>query len=194
MENMELLMGLAVGIGLSAACGFRIFVPLLGLSVAAFTGHVTLASEFEWIGSTPALVAFAVATALEIGAYYVPWIDNLLDTIATPTAVIAGTIMTAMMLGDASPFLKWSLAIIAGGGVAGIIQGGTVSLRGASSTTTGGTGNFLVSTGELIMSILTTLLAILVPVVCLVLVLILCWKMGRAVARAVGRLFRRRQA
>src|SRR5882762_9625453 len=123
---METVLSLLIGIGLSAACGFRVFVPLLVVSIAAHTGHLKLASGFAWMGSDAALIAFAVATALEIAAYYVPWLDNLLDTLATPAAVIAGTLVTASLATEMSPFLKWTLAVIAGGGVAGLVQGTTV--------------------------------------------------------------------
>jgi hypothetical protein len=161
---METLLGLAVGIGLSAACGFRVFVPLLGMSIASLSGHLTLSQGFEWIGSRPALVAFATATALEIGAYYIPWLDNLMDSITTPAAVIVGTIVTASMVGDISPFLKWALALIAGGGTAGMVQASTVLLRGTSSATTAGFANHIVASGEMVGSVLFTLLAILLPV------------------------------
>jgi hypothetical protein len=110
---------------------------------------------------------------LEVGAYYVPWIDNALDSIATPVAVIAGTLVVASVVGDMSPLLKWSLAAIAGGGTAGIVQSGTVALRGTSTLTTGGLTNFLVSTMELVASVCTTLLALLVPIFCVGL-LMLC--------------------
>src|SRR6266568_2193185 len=127
---METLLSICVGIGLSAACGFRVFVPLLVMSIAALSGHLTLAHGFEWIGSYPALVAFAVATCLEIAGYYIPWVDHLLDTVATPVAIIAGTLVSASMVTDLSPFLKWTLAIIAGGGAAGMVQATTVLTRG----------------------------------------------------------------
>src|SRR6266699_2021582 len=135
---METLLSICVGIGLSAACGFRVFVPLLVMSIAALSGHLTLAHGFEWIGSYPALIALSVATCLEIAGYYIPWVDNLLDTISSPAAIIAGTLITASVITDLSPFLKWTLAIIAGGGAAGIVQGTTVVARGASSVGTGG--------------------------------------------------------
>jgi hypothetical protein len=176
---MDMLLGLIVGIGLSAACGFRVFVPLLGMSIASMTGHIHLASGFDWIGTWPALLSFATATVLEVGAYYIPWIDNIMDAITTPAAVVAGTIVTASMAGDMSPFLKWTLAAIAGGGVSGIVQLGTVAIRGTSSATTGGAGNFLVSTAELLGSMLTTLCAIALPILCLVAVVWICYKMAR---------------
>jgi Domain of unknown function (DUF4126) len=179
---METLLGLAVGIGLSAACGFRVFVPFLGMSIASLGGHLTLSPGFEWIGSWPALVAFATATVLEIGAYYMPWLDNVMDSITTPAAVIAGTIVTASMVGDTSPFLKWSLALIAGGGTAGMVQGATVMLRGASTATTAGLGNHLVATGEMAGAVLITVVALLLPLFAALLVI----GMSLYVARRIG--------
>src|SRR6266576_3179127 len=137
---METLLSVCVGIGLSAACGFRVFVPLVVMSIAAQTGHLTLAHGFEWVGSYPALVAFAVATCVEIAGYYIPWVDNLLDTIATPAAIIAG------------------------GGVAGMVQGTTVATRGVSSIGTGGLGNPLIATAELAASTVASIVAVLAPV------------------------------
>ena len=163
MVNMELLLSVCIGLGLSAACGFRIFVPLLVTSIAAHSGHLNLASSFEWIGSPAALTAFSIATALEIGGYYVPWLDNFLDTVATPAAIVAGTVVTASMVTDVSPFLKWSLAVVAGGGLAGTVQATTVLARGLSLTGTGGLANPLIATAELGGSILTAIAALIAP-------------------------------
>ena len=164
---MDSLLSLGVGIGLAAACGFRVFVPLLVMSAAAYTGHLDLSSGFHWIGTLPALVAFASATVLEIAAYYIPWVDNILDTIAGPAAVVAGTVVTASALTDVDPFLKWSLAIIGGGGVAGIVSGATAVMRGASTVTTGGLANPLFSTIEAAVSFAVAALAIVLPLVAL---------------------------
>src|SRR6476620_7600732 len=150
---METVMSICLGIGLSAACGFRVFVPLLFMSIAAVSGHLTLASDFQWIGSYPALTAFPVATALEVGGYYIPWLDHLLDTMATPAAIVAGTVATAAMVTDMSPMMKWTLAIIAGGGAAGIVQSTTVVARGISTGATGGLGNPIFATIELFGSV-----------------------------------------
>lgn len=170
---MELLLSICVGLGLSAACGFRIFVPLLVTSIAAHSGHLTLASNFEWIGSTAALTTFSIATALEVGAYYIPWLDNFLDTVATPAAVVAGTMVTASMVTDVSPFLKWTLAVVAGGGVAGAVQATTVLARGLSLTGTGGLANPLIATAELGGSILTAIAAVIAPFLAIGLILLL---------------------
>jgi hypothetical protein len=172
MPELEFVFSVCLGIGLAAACGFRVFVPLLGMSAASLSGHLDLSPGFEWIGTWPALACFATATGLEVAAYYVPWIDNALDSIATPVAVVAGTLVVASVMGDMSPLLKWSLAAIAGGGTAGIVQSGTVALRGTSTLTTGGFANFLVATAELVASVCTTLLALLVPVLCVGLLMV----------------------
>lgn len=178
--HLDIVMGLVIGIGLSAACGFRVFVPLLGLSAAGLSGHLALAPGFEWIGTWPALAAFATATVLEVGAYYIPWLDHFLDTVASPAAILAGTLTTASLLGTTDPFLKWSLAIIAGGGAAGLVQAGTVALRTLSGILTAGLGNFLVSTGELMAAILFTFLAIIIPALALVLAL---WTLALAIMK-----------
>jgi hypothetical protein len=161
---METVLSVCLGVGLSAACGFRVFAPLLALSAAAMTGHVALAEPFGWIGTWPALVCFLTALVLEVVAYYVPWLDNLLDSLATPAAVIAGSVLTAAVISDMSPLMKWSLALIAGGGTAGFIQATTVALRGASSATTGGFGNWVIATAELAASIVTAIVSLVAPV------------------------------
>jgi len=170
---MELLLSVCIGLGLSAACGFRIFVPLLVTSIAAHSGHLSLAPSFSWLGSTEALAAFSVATALEIGGYYIPWLDNFLDTVATPASVVAGTVVTASMVTDVSPFLQWSLAAVAGGGIAGVVQATTVLARGLSLSSTGGIANPVIATAELGGSILTALAAIIAPFFALGLIIVL---------------------
>ena len=182
---MELLLSICIGVGLSAACGFRVFVPLLVMSVAANSGHLHLAPTFSWIGSPGALAAFGVATVLEVGAYYIPWLDHFLDTLATPAAIVAGTVVTASMVTDVSPFLKWTLAVIAGGGVAGGVQATTVAARALSLAGTGGLANPLVATIELGSSILTAIISIVAPFFALGLLLLVT-------GIAVYKLFRRR--
>lgn len=183
--GMETVLGLVVGICLSAACGFRVFVPLMGLSMAALSGIITLSPGFAWVGTWPALIAFTTATLIEIGTYYIPWLDNIMDALMTPVAVAAGSIVTAsMIVGDMSPFLKWTLAIIAGGGVSGLIHGGTAALRTGSSGTTGGAANSLIATIELIGSVLVTVLAVFIPLVALVVVIWICYRIIRSLAKS----------
>ncbi len=180
---METVLSICVGIGLSAACGFRVFVPLLVMSIASLSGHMTLAHGFQWIGTYPALISLSVATSLEIAGYYVPWLDHLLDTLAIPASIVAGTIVTASAVGDMSPFLKWTLAVIAGGGAAGLVQGATVMTRAVSTATTGGLANPVVSTFELGGAVLTSVLAVVAPVVAVLLLVTIMAVFGRKLLR-----------
>jgi len=179
---MEILLSVLVGVGLSAACGFRIFVPPLVMSIAALSGHLTLVPGFEWIGTYPALLAFAVATILEIAGYYIPWVDHLLDLIASPAAVVAGIMVMASTVTGMSPLLRWSLAIIAGGGIAGTVQAITGLTRMASTATTAGLGNPVVATVEAGGSIALSVMAIAIPIIAtvtvVVILVIVCW-LGR---------------
>ena len=147
---MEILVSVGLGVGLAAACGLRVFLPVLFMGLAARAGFLTLADGFEWMAGYPALLALGVATACEIGAYFVPWLDNLLDTVATPAAITAGTVVAAANIETATPLLGWSLATVTGGSAVAVVQTGTTMLRAASTATTGGLGNPLVSTAELV--------------------------------------------
>jgi len=162
---MDLLLSISIGLGLSAACGYRVFVPLLGMSIAASQGYLSLSEGMQWIGTEEARIAFAAATAAEIAAYYIPVVDNMLDAIAAPAAVTAGTIVMASFFTDMSPLLRWSLAIIAGGGTAAIFQGSTTLIRGTSTAVTAGMGNFAFTSVETGISIVLTVLALLVPLI-----------------------------
>ncbi len=186
--SFETLLSICLGLGLSAACGFRIFVPLLLVNLAARVGWVSLSGELAWMGDSAALWAFGFATVLEIGAYYVPWLDNFLDTVATPAAMVAGAIVTASVVADLDPGLKWMLAVIAGGGVAGAVQTATVGGRVLSSITTAGLGNPVVATLELLSSFFLSIVSLLAPLLAGLFVLILLtlvWWLRRRRRRAV---------
>ncbi len=174
------LIELLLGISLSAASGFRVFVPLLTLSTAAVVGHIDLPTDFDWLESPQAVAVFAVAAVLEISGYYIPWLDHLLDVAATPAAILAGTLVTASLASDMNPLVQWTLALMAGGGTAGLTKGVMNTLRGVSTATTGGFGNPLVATVELGIAIALSLLAVTLPVVAAIAVVGL---LGFAIAR-----------
>ncbi len=184
---MNTLFCLCLAVGLSAACGFRVFVPLLVLSIAARVGQVELTEGFDWLGTDAAILAFGVATLLEIIAYYVPWFDNLLDNVAVPASVIAGTLISASVIVDIDPLIRWSLALIAGGGSAGLFQGSTTAARLTSTATTGGLGNPIVSTAEASISGGLSLLAVLWPVVAACLVAISMFWVAHMIRRLWSR-------
>lgn len=183
MSDFDIALSVALGIGLAAATGFRVFLPMLVVSIAANTGHLPLAQSFAWIGTTPALILFAAAAIAEILGYYVPGVDNLLDTLATPAAFIAGTVISAAVITDVPPMVKWATAIIAGGGVAGVIQSTTALLRAKSTVFTGGLGNSVVATTELGGSLLVSILAIAAPLIALLAVVLFVWLALRLLLR-----------
>lgn len=154
-----------VGVGLSAACGFRVFAPLLVVSVAGLTGHLQLSPGFLWLASSQAVTVLSIATLFEVLGYFIPWVDHALDTVASPLAVLAGVLVAASVIPDMNPVLKWSLVIIAGGGSAGIVQASTVVLRTISTAMTGGLANPGFAIVELAAAVLVSIAAILVPVV-----------------------------
>ena len=183
MSGMETAISIALGVGLAAAVGFRVFLPLLVTSIAAFSGHLHLDANFAWLGSLPAMTMLGVAAIIEVLAYYVPAVDNLLDAITTPLALVAGTVVSAAVITDLPPLIKWSTAIIAGGGVAAITQGVTTLVRAKSTAFTAGMGNPVVSTVEAIAEVVIALLALLAPLVAIALVAVFCWFAVRWVRR-----------
>ncbi|WP_020595533.1 DUF4126 domain-containing protein [Spirosoma panaciterrae] len=182
--SLEWIMSACVGVGLAACCGFRIFVPLLVASIGTKLGLIGTVQGFEWIGQWPALLGLTIATVVEIGAYYIPWLDNALDTLATPTSIIAGTLLSTSFLHIDNPVLHWGLGLMLGGSSAGIIQAGTSLLRLGSTATTGGVANPVVATGENAASLGLSLFTIFLPLIAMVLIgLLLLFVLGRLIAR-----------
>ena len=185
--EFDLALAVAMGVGLAAAVGFRVFLPMLVLSIAAHTGHVTLSSGLAWLGTPAALVMLSVAAVLETLAYYIPAVDNVLDVVAAPTALLAGIAVSAAVMTDLPPMVKWTTAVIAGGGAAGLTHGLTSLLRAKSTMMTAGLGNHAIATGELGGALVVSVLALAAPLAALVLVALFCWFS----LRLVRRLFRK---
>ena len=177
----ESLLGIGVGLALAAAAGFRVFVPLVVLSLAGRAGWIELSPSFAWLSTTSASVALVTAMVLEIAAYYIPFFDNLLDTLAAPVAVLAGIVASASVLTDLPPWLQYSIAIIGAGGTAGVVHASTSLLRLKSSAATAGFGNPVLATFELGGSIAIALLAVVAPLIALALVVLIVWMVAKRV-------------
>ena len=175
MAGFDVVLAIAMGVGLAAATGFRVFLPMLVLSIGAYTGHLALSSGLAWLGTPAALVMLSVATAIEILAYYIPGVDNLLDVAATPAALIAGVVASAAVMADLPPMIRWTAAVIAGGGVAGATQGLTALLRAKSTVMTAGIGNHALATAEIFLALIVSLLALAAPLAAVAVVALLCW-------------------
>jgi hypothetical protein len=175
MSEFDLGLSIALGIGLAAATGLRLFLPMLIVSAAAYAGYLPLSENFAWLATPAALILLGVAAIVEILAYYIPGVDNLLDTLATPAAFVAGTVISAAVITDLPPMVKWAAAIIAGGGIAGLTQSVTTLVRAKSTVMTGTLGNPAVATAELGGSLIVSLLALIAPVVTALAIIVLLW-------------------
>ena len=177
MDVVQILLSLSLGLGLAAACGFRVFIPPLMMGVGSRLDVYNLEGSFVWVDDTWAIAIFAVATLLEIGGYFIPWIDNLLDTVATPAAIIGGIFVTSASLeGELDPSAQWTLSVIAGGSVSGVIQLGTVATRAISTGTTGGLANPIISLLEAVASILCILISLFLVAIIPIVIIFLIWK------------------
>lgn len=177
--TFDTILSIFLGIGLAASVGFRIFLPLFVLSLSAYFNVWELNENWEWIGSLTALLTLGVATLVEIFAYFIPWLDNLLDSIAIPLAALAGT---AVMLSTASsldPIITWTLAIIAGGGTATAIKGASATGRLASTVTTGGTANPVIGLVETGTAAVVATASIFAPILAVFLVIIILFVIFR---------------
>jgi|TARA_B100001996_G_scaffold380739_1_gene368726 hypothetical protein len=191
MEIGITILAALMGLSLASASGFRVFLPPFLLSLAVrtdtFVGKINLDlsdTEFAVFDSNAAVLILGIACLAEFGAYYVPWLDNLLDSIASPAAVLSGIGMTSVVLVGSDPIVQWSFAIIAGGGSAGIIQATTVAIRGLSSTLTLGFGNSFVASGENIASIVLTLAALIAPLFAAIFAIIIIILLVRRVTKS----------
>ena len=177
MDVVQILLSLSLGLGLAAACGFRVFIPPLMMGVGSRLDLYNLEGSFVWVDDTWAIAIFAVATLLEIGGYFIPWIDNLLDAVATPAAIIGGIFVTSASLeGELDSSAQWTLSVIAGGSVSGVIQLGTVATRAISTGTTGGLANPIISLLEAVASILCILISLFLVAIIPIVIIFLIWK------------------
>lgn len=175
-----------IGIGLAAATGFRVFLPMFAVSLASYLNWIPMNENFEWLSGLPTLITTGIATVAEILAYYIPLIDHLLDTISIPMATVAGSVLFASQFADLGTFPQWALALIAGGGTAATISSGFAGIRAASTATTGGLGNSVVGTTETAGAGIMTVLAIAMPIlaaICTLILVVLVIVYGRKALR-----------
>ena len=162
-----------IGIGLAAATGFRVFLPMFAVSLASYMGWIPMNENFLWLSGLPTLITTAIATIVEILAYYIPFVDHLLDSISIPLATIAGSVMFASQFADLGTFPQWALALIAGGGTAATISSGFAGTRATSTATTGGLGNSVVATTETVGAGIMSFLALAAPIIAFIVAIIL---------------------
>lgn len=175
-----------IGIGLAAATGFRVFLPMFAVSLASYMHWINMSGNFEWLSGLPALITTGIATVVEILAYYIPYVDHLLDTLSVPLATVAGSVLFASQFADLGTFPQWALALIAGGGTAATISSGFAGTRAASTASTGGLGNSVVATTETAGAGIMSFLAMAAPflaAICAIALVIVVFVLGRKIWR-----------
>jgi hypothetical protein len=185
--TLETILSICLGIGLAASVGFRVFLPLFALSLAAYFNIWELNESWSWIGGTAALITFGIATLVEIFAYYIPFIDNVLDTIAMPLATIAGTAVMVSTVSELSPVITWALAIIAGGGTAAAIKGSVGAARLGSTVSTAGFANPVVSSVETVTSVVMSIVSIFLPILAIILVIFIFYIVFRLYKKLISK-------
>ncbi len=175
----ETILSIFLGVGLAASVGFRVFLPLFALSLAAYFNVWELNENWQWVGSLATLITLGVATLVEVFAYLIPWVDNILDSVAVPMAALAGTAVMVSTVSNLDPLITWTLAIIAGGGTATAIKGTAATSRLASTASTGGVANPVLGIVETTTAVVVSTVSIFAPVLGAVLVLIILIVMYR---------------
>ncbi len=173
-----------IGVGLAAAAGFRVFLPMFAVSLASYMGWIPMNESFQWLSGLPTLITTGIATVVEIFAYYIPFVDHILDTLSVPLATIAGSVMFASQFADIGTFPQWALALIAGGGTAAAISSGFAGTRAASTATTGGLGNSVVATTETAGAGIMSFLAMAAPIIafiCAIILIVVVLVLGRKI-------------
>ena len=176
---LQSLIAVAIGIGLAAATGFRVFLPLLIAGAAARWADLPLANGFQWLATTNALLALGTASVVEVAAYYIPIVDHALDVLGGPVAVLAGVFASASTMVDIRPGVMWPIAVVGGGGMAALVKVMSALVRTKSGLWTAGLANPAVSTGETAGAIVTAIAAIVFPLICLLGIAVLLFWMGR---------------
>ncbi|UIR57916.1 DUF4126 domain-containing protein [Sphingobacterium sp. SRCM116780] len=191
---LSYIISACIGIGLAAATGFRVFLPIFIISLSSYFNWIPIAENWEWLASLPTLIISAVAMLIEVLSFYIPFLDNVLDSISIPLATIAGSALFALQFTDMQDIPQWALSIIAGGGTAALIGTSFAGTRAASSATTGGLGNPVVSTVETTGSIVMTILTIIAPILALVVVILIVWLILRYGKKLWNRLFMKKKS
>ncbi|WP_216361223.1 DUF4126 domain-containing protein [Caulobacter mirabilis] len=180
-----------LGLGLAAATGLRAFLPLLLLSIAARFGlfGVELNGQTAWLGSNAAIVALAIATALELAADKVPVLDHALSAVGTVVRPLAAILAAGSVFAGVDPMIAAVAGIVIGAPTALAFHAAQSGTRVASTATTGGLANPLVSFVEDALAFVTVLIALAAPLLVPIVLIALLWLIWRLVKAVRRRLF-----
>ena len=162
---------LAMGFALAASVGLRAFLPLLVAGVLARQGYLSLGESFQWMSTTPALIVFGSAVVFEVLGDKVPGLDHMLDAGGVFVKPVAGTLLAASLFTTLDPLAAATLGLVGGGAIAGVVAAAKGTTRLASTGTTAGFANPLLSLFEDGAAVGGIALAFLIPVIAAILAL-----------------------
>jgi hypothetical protein len=171
---MELLFGIFSAFGLSASAGLNAYIPLFIIAlIARYTNWFSLNQPFDTLTNPWIIILLGVLIIIEFLADKVPAVNHINDIIQTFIRPAAGAVVfaaSAKVLTDVSPVLSLACGLLIAGGVHTVKA---AAIRPAVTAATGGAGNIPVSILEDILSTITSILAIVIPVLVGALALVL---------------------
>lgn len=180
-----LLTSLLTGLGLAGAAGLNAYIPLLGVALLGRAHLLTLASPFDVLMHPVAIGVLVVLLALEVVVDKVPGADHVNDVVQTFVRPAAGALLFLGGSGAAGQVPPLVL-LIAGLVTAFGVHATKAAVRPAVNVSTLGVGAPAVSLVEDLVSAVTTVVAVLLPLLVVLLLAGVVW---------VGlRLSRRRQS
>jgi hypothetical protein len=190
---MDVLISICVGVSLSASAGLRAFMPLFVAGLLARYDWLDLGDSFVWLSQTPALIALGVAMVVEMAADKIPALDHALDLVQGPVRTGAGMVIFGAVVAELPTWATALSAIVAGGGTAATVHATKSAVRVGSTATTGGVANPVLSIGEDLTALLTSVLSILVAVAAVIFAVVTLF-VGVFAARRLVRWWRGRGA
>ena len=167
--------------GLSSAAGLNAWLPLFGGALLVRLDAVELAEPFDELSSTTGLVVLGILTLADFVGDKIPAVDHVLHAIGTVVAPLSGAVLFAGQAG-ADTDIPTLLSVLLGAGTAETVHAGRAAIRPASTATTAGLGNPVLSLLEDAGSVALTVAAFVVPVIAfavalgLVVTIVLAWR------------------
>lgn len=188
MNALHYVAPILLGLGLSASTGLNTFLPLLLLAAAARfqVAGIELGDKFEWLTSDAAIITLIVACAIELVADKIPAVDHFLDAAGTFVRPVAGALASASVLTGVDPVVAAVVGIIVGAPTSLGMHTLKAGTRIASSATTFGCANPLISILEDIVSFSLSVVAIFAPIFVPIALALLVWALWRVMVRIRG--------
>ncbi len=155
-------------LGLALPAGLNAWLPFLVLALAdRYTTVVELVGPFNFISSTAGLIIILLLLPIELIADKIPGADHISDLVHAFIRPVAGAILAAAIADASGDVDAWFGAIV-GGASAGAAHAAKMSTRPVITASTAGVGNPVASVIEDFIATLTSIVAVFLPLLLLV--------------------------